>query len=119
MRVPEMVGHRIREARLERELTQAKAGEYIGAPLGRTWSVQAVSAAERGHRDFTAEELVALAHAFDRPIAWFFQAPDDAETIELPALTMSAGPPDTEDRLIRRIEDDAKALRKLKSLRQP
>ncbi|MGF6824009.1 hypothetical protein M2317_002934 [Microbacterium sp. ZKA21] len=55
-------------ARLRADRTQAALGEALGEHLGSPWSRQAVSAAEKGKRSFTAAELVALARALDASI---------------------------------------------------
>jgi transcriptional regulator with XRE-family HTH domain len=89
------VGRRIREARKAMGWTQAQLGEHLGAYLGKPWSVQSVSQAEAGRRDFTAEELVALAAALERPVGWLFLPHDDAPLdfaggIQAPAVLLKA-----------------------------
>lgn len=71
MRLEEVIGHRMRERREQRGLTQEEAGQSIGRELGRrAWTRQAVSAAEKGDRAFTAAELVAIAFALDTTVSW-------------------------------------------------
>jgi transcriptional regulator with XRE-family HTH domain len=43
------------------DLSQSQLGEQLGKLLGRSWSRQAVSNAEQGRREFTVDELTALA----------------------------------------------------------
>lgn len=68
-------------ARAKRGLTQEDVGERLERYLGTKWSKASVSAAERsamhGHRqrNFSADEIVALARVFELPIAWFFIPP--------------------------------------------
>jgi transcriptional regulator with XRE-family HTH domain len=61
VRVEQIVGSRMRERREELGLTQEHIGSQFEPLLGRPWSRQAVSAAEKGDRSFAAAELVALA----------------------------------------------------------
>lgn len=67
-------------------MTQAELGERVGGTLGRTWSRQAVSTAEKGGRSFTAVELFVLAFELQVSIgSLFLPVPGDAdEQIELP-----------------------------------
>ena len=61
VRVEEIVGWQVRERREALGLTQEQLGRQLEPLLGRPWSRQAVSAAEKGDRSFAAAELVALA----------------------------------------------------------
>jgi transcriptional regulator with XRE-family HTH domain len=90
MNVSEIVGRRVRWAREERGLTQAALGQRVGELLGKAWFPQAVSEAERGRRQFTAEELLALAYVLDKPISFFFLPVDDRTSYEFPARTLRA-----------------------------
>jgi transcriptional regulator with XRE-family HTH domain len=88
MKIPEVVGKRIYEARRGAEISQAELGQRLGEYLGKAWFPQAVSEAEKGRRNFTAEELFALAIVLDKPVAWFFLPPagedfDLARTVPL------------------------------------
>jgi transcriptional regulator with XRE-family HTH domain len=69
----ELIGRRIAAARTERGLTQAQLGELLGPWLGHAWLKQAVSQAEQGRRDFTAEELLGLSACLEQPLGFFFQ----------------------------------------------
>jgi transcriptional regulator with XRE-family HTH domain len=60
--------------------TQEEFAERLEKVLGERWSIQVVSAAERSVtgkrvREFTADELVALARTFGVPIGTLFLAP--------------------------------------------
>jgi transcriptional regulator with XRE-family HTH domain len=70
VRLEEVIGHRMRERREAMAITQEQAGRRIGELLGRSWPRQAVSAAEKGDRSFTAAELVAIAFAFQTTVSW-------------------------------------------------
>jgi transcriptional regulator with XRE-family HTH domain len=52
-------------------MTQVELGRALGPWVGE-WSKQTVSHAERGRRDFTAEELVALSACLRQPLGFFF-----------------------------------------------
>jgi transcriptional regulator with XRE-family HTH domain len=97
MNIPEIVGRRVRQARMDNGISQADLGRRLGVLLGKPLFPQAVSEAERGGRNFTAEELLALARVLDRPVAWFF-FPPEGEDLEfssgevLSLVEMSDGP---------------------------
>jgi transcriptional regulator with XRE-family HTH domain len=61
-----------------RDLTQERAAELLEPYLGRRWSKATFSAAERSAaegtraREFSADELLAFARAFDVPVSYFF-----------------------------------------------
>jgi transcriptional regulator with XRE-family HTH domain len=76
----QLVGYNLWCARQERHWTQAQAAEALEPHLGVRWTVAQVSAAERSVdgtriRQFTADDLVAFAQAFDVPITYFFLPP--------------------------------------------
>ncbi|MGH9164645.1 MAG: helix-turn-helix domain-containing protein [Acidimicrobiales bacterium] len=69
-------------ARELRGLTQVEVAERLSTFTGSTWSQATVAQAEgsvagRRVRQFTANELVALARTFDLPVLFFFLPPDD------------------------------------------
>lgn len=83
--IPKVVGQRMKEARLERGLTQAELGERLRPYLGRGWSKQAVSAAEDGRREFTAAELIAIAACLEKTLGSFFMiAPGPQGFVQFP-----------------------------------
>lgn len=63
-----VIGLRMHETRRAKELTQEQFGQSLGELLGRAWSRQAVSSAEQGGRQFTAAELVAIAHVLNTTV---------------------------------------------------
>jgi len=60
MKIEEVVGDRVREARKAAGMRQEQFGAALEPLLGRGWSRQSVSLAEQGGRAFTAAELVAI-----------------------------------------------------------
>lgn len=83
MVISEVIGMRIQAQRVTHEWSQAHLGVLVGARLGREWSRQAVSAAEKGKRAFTASEIVALADALGVTVPWLMTPPANADVIEL------------------------------------
>jgi transcriptional regulator with XRE-family HTH domain len=72
VRIEELIGRNVKQAREEAGLSQRQLGEQLG------WFPQAVSAAEKGRRDWVAEDLVNVAWALRRPVAYFFRVPEGA-----------------------------------------
>ncbi|MPZ68809.1 MAG: hypothetical protein GEU71_04695 [Actinobacteria bacterium] len=82
----QLIAWNLREARREagereglgRPLTQEEAADRLEPFLGVRWSRTTFSAAEEGSisgrriRQFSADDVVAFARAFDLPIGWFF-----------------------------------------------
>lgn len=80
--IEQRIGARVRWVRELSQLSQAELGERLGEKLGRAWSRQAVSVAEKGGRAFTAAELVAISEVLDTTIADLFRpAIDDIASI--------------------------------------
>ena len=80
----QVVGHNLSEARELRGLTQVEVAERLTRFSGSNWSQATVAQAEgsvggQRVRQFTANELVALARTFDLPVLFFFLPPDDGE----------------------------------------
>ncbi len=78
----QVVAHNLARARELRGLTQAEVAERLSRFTGSKWSQAAVAQAEgsvggQRVRQFTANELVALARTFDLPVLFFFLPPDD------------------------------------------
>ena len=76
----QVVAYNLWCARQQRGWTQAQAAEALEPHLGVRWTVAQVSAAERSVegtriRQFTADDIVAFAQAFDVPITYFFVPP--------------------------------------------
>ncbi len=86
MTANQLVAYNLKRARERLSLTQEAAAQRIRPYSGKTWSVASLSDAERSAengrtREFDANELLAFARAFERPIAWFFTPPDDLEYV--------------------------------------
>lgn len=76
----QVVAFNLARAREWKGWTQDEAAEALEPYLGKLWSKASVSQAERSVggkfiRQFTADEIVAFARAFDLPIGWFFMPP--------------------------------------------
>jgi transcriptional regulator with XRE-family HTH domain len=76
----QVVGYNLTRARELKGWTQDQAAEALEPYLGVRWSKASVSQAERSFaggfvRNFTADEIVAFARAFDQPVTWFFMPP--------------------------------------------
>lgn len=121
MRVEEVVGVRVRDARESRDMTQEELGEKLGELLGRPWSRQAVSAAEKGGRAFTGAELVALAVALGTTVPRLFTPPSKVSSVEMPngiqidraQLVGVAGPEFSDERALRTVSSVLPALTEL------
>jgi transcriptional regulator with XRE-family HTH domain len=77
----QVVAANITAMRKRRGWTQEQFAERLETVLGDRWSIAVVSAAERSVtgkrvREFTADELVALARTFEVPIGSLFQPRD-------------------------------------------
>lgn len=80
----QVVAHNFARARELRGLTQTEVAERLSKFTGSKWSQATVAQAEgsvagQRVRQFTANELVALARTFDLPVLFFFLPPDDGE----------------------------------------
>ncbi len=80
----QVVAHNLTRARELRGLTQTEIAERLTRFTGSNWSQTTVAQAEgsvsgQRVRQFTANELVALARTFDLPVLYFFLPPDDGE----------------------------------------
>jgi transcriptional regulator with XRE-family HTH domain len=80
----QVVAHNVTQARELRGLTQAEVAERLSRFTGTKWTQATVAQAEgsvggRRVRQFTANELVALARTFDLPVLYFFMPPDDGD----------------------------------------
>ncbi len=78
----QVVAHNVTHARNLRGLTQVEVAERLTRFTGTNWSQTTVAQAEGSTagnrvRQFTANELVALARTFDLPVLFFFLPPDD------------------------------------------
>lgn len=75
LKLEEVIGQRIKEARGVKGYSQTELGERLGELLGTTWSRQAVSAAEHGQRAFPIIELFALASVMGISVHQLIDAP--------------------------------------------
>lgn len=78
----QVVAHNMTRARQLRGLTQSEIAVRLSAFSGAPWSDVTVAQAEgsvsgKRVRQFTANELVALARTFDLPVVYFFMPPED------------------------------------------
>lgn len=90
----QVVAHNLTKARELRGLTQTEIAERLSRLTGTTWTQATVAQAEGSVtgtrvRQFSANELVALARTFDLPVLYFFLPPADGtrafETADAPA----------------------------------
>jgi hypothetical protein len=76
----QVVAFNLAQARLWKNWTQDEAAQALEPHLGKRWSKANYSAAERSVdgnrvRNFSADEILAFALAFELPITWFFMPP--------------------------------------------
>jgi hypothetical protein len=76
----QVVAFNLAQAREWRSWTQEEAAAALEPYLGVRWSKATFSQAERSVagrfvRNFTADEIVAFARAFELPVTWFFMPP--------------------------------------------
>ncbi len=93
----QIVAYNLRNARLLQNWTQDTATEKLAPLLGVRWSKASYSAAERSVtgtriRQFTADEIVAFATAFELSVSFFLTPPPGVDTIALPAATTKITP---------------------------
>src|SRR5450756_1932298 len=97
--VNQLVAMNLVIARTLKGWKQVQAAEALEPYLGTRWSRASYSAAERSFtnpqrvRQFTADELVAFAAAFDVPVQFFFRPPSrgDATDVRVAMSGASAG----------------------------
>src|SRR5438034_4610833 len=82
----QIVAYNVAKARLLRGWTQEQAAEALAPYLGTKLSAASFSAIERSVaggriREFTADEVFALARGFHLPIGWFFTPPSLLEGV--------------------------------------
>jgi transcriptional regulator with XRE-family HTH domain len=86
----QVVAHNLTRARKLRGMSQAEIAERLTRLTGTNWAQATVAQAEGSVsgervRQFTANELVALARTFDLPLLYFFLPPEDgARGLETP-----------------------------------
>lgn len=89
MKVETIVGLRMASAREARGMSQPELGRLLGEYLGKPWQRQAVSAAEKGARAFTAAELLALSFILRVPVEQLFKPPPEVSDYVLPAARIN------------------------------
>jgi transcriptional regulator with XRE-family HTH domain len=82
-RIEEIIGRRVLERRTALNLTQEALAGRITGHLNREWTRQAVSAAEKGKRSFTAAELAAIAHTTGTTVTWLMSPPEGTGDVGL------------------------------------
>lgn len=80
----QVVAHNLTRARELRGLTQGEIAERLSRFTGSNWTQATVAQAEgsvtgQRVRQFTANELVALARTFDLPVTFFFLPPGGSQ----------------------------------------
>ncbi|MFJ4867773.1 helix-turn-helix transcriptional regulator [Streptomyces sp. NPDC088757] len=105
VRIEEVIGRNLRQIREGNGLSQTDLGQAMAEHLGKPWSRQAVSAAEKGRRFFTAADLLALARVLDVSIPRFFMLTDwrDEGNVEL-AEGISMPTPEYRDRILHEVD---------------
>ena len=88
MRVEDLIGDNVRERRERIGMTQEEFGKTVETYLGRSWTRQAVSAAENGRRDWRAEDLIAAALVLRISPTYLLQ-PKLNDVLELPGKAVS------------------------------
>jgi transcriptional regulator with XRE-family HTH domain len=91
----QIVAWNLKRARALRNWTQEEAGYRLEPYLGERWSRATVSAIERSVegprvRQFTADEIYALARAFEVPISYFLCPPAWADEVGHPDSQMTS-----------------------------
>lgn len=92
----QVVAYNVARARLLRGWTQEQAAEALEPFLGQRLSSASFSALERSVdggriREFSADEIFALARGFKLPIGWFFTPPSAIEDIGIAAPDVKKG----------------------------
>jgi len=76
----QVVAYNLAQARNWKGWTQDEAADALAPFLGTRWSKASFSQAERSVggkfvRNFSADEIIAFARAFELPVGWFFMPP--------------------------------------------
>ena len=88
MKLEQVIGARIKTLREGQGISQAELGSRMEPWMGRAWTRQAVSSAEKGARDFGAAELVAFAAVLRTNVAYLFSTTQAA--VEMPGKSIAA-----------------------------
>ncbi len=95
----QVVAFNLTQAREWKQWTQDEAAEALEPYLGVRWSKATFSQAERSVagrfiRNFTADEIVAFARAFELPVTWFFMPPPPWAAAGMPARLATPDEPE-------------------------
>ena len=93
MRIEEVIGERLREARVAAGFSQEEFGRFLESGQGRErgWTRQSVLNAELGRRPFGISDLIGMAVALERPVTWFVMPSKSRARIEIgPDLSLTA-----------------------------
>lgn len=85
----QVVANNLTRLRHRRGLTQAEVARQLSAVAGRQWTEAMVAHAERSVtgnrvREFTADDLVTFARAFDVPVLYFLTPPPAGVFVQVP-----------------------------------
>lgn len=85
----QVVAGNLQRLRHRRGLTQGEVARLLSSVAGKTWSEAMVAHAERSVtgnrvREFTADDLVTLARAFDVPVLYFLTPPPTGLFVHVP-----------------------------------
>ena len=85
----QVVAANLGRLRQRRGLTQAEAARQLSAVAGKEWTEAMVAHAERSVtgnrvREFTADDLVTMARAFDVPVLYFLTPPPTGVFVQVP-----------------------------------
>jgi transcriptional regulator with XRE-family HTH domain len=85
----QVVAANLTRLRHRRGLTQAETARLLSAVAGKEWTEAMVAHAERSVtgnrvREFTADDLVTLARAFDVPVLYFLTPPPSGIFVQVP-----------------------------------
>lgn len=93
----QVVAHNMTKARELRGLTQVEVADRLALFTGNKWSQATVAQAEGTvhggrMRNFTVNEMYALARTFDLPILWFLVPPDPESDVPATGATLADDP---------------------------
>ena len=82
----QIVAYNLAKARAMKGWTQYQATQHLRDFIGSVWSAASYSSIERSIvgtrvKQFSTDELVGIARAFDLPLAWFFVPPPASEDV--------------------------------------
>lgn len=81
--MPKVIGHNVRQRRLELKMDAADFGQEMQKLLGKPWKRQTVSALESGDRAMTANDVTILAFVLNTTPAQLFTPPAGMQTVQI------------------------------------